>query len=357
MRLVIDLDGVVCTLKKDNESYSEVKPLPEAVEKLKKLKAQGHYIILSTSRHMLTTNSNQGLVNKKIAKITFDWLEENKIPYDEIYFGKPYGEVYIDDSALTFTNWNELDIDGLDKDTLNIVIPMAGLGKRFLDAGYKTIKPLISIKGKPLFNLATESLEFLKTQGYKIRLIFVILKEHDDKFKLGETIKRTHPESQVLVIDNLTEGQAETVLKAKKYINNFNRLIIYPNDTLSENSHLKEIIENAKVDGAIASFEIDFKDERYSFVKSDQNNNVIEVAEKKQISNSISTGLYYFKKGSDFVSAAEEMIRKDIRIKGEFYVIPVYQILLERGKRIKNYSCERLDILGTPEELQSFLDK
>ena len=84
---------------------------------------------------------------------------------------------------------------------------------------------------------------------------------------------------------------------------------------------------------------------------------LLKLQKKKQISNSISTGLYYFKKGSDFVSAAEEMIRKDIRIKGEFYVIPVYKILLERGKRIKKYSCERLDILGTPEELQSFLDK
>src|ERR1043165_8231428 len=111
-RICIDLDGVICTLKKPDETYADVKPMPGAVEKLKELKASGHYIIIQTARHMKTCQGNVGQVVKRVGEITLKWLSDNNIVYDEIYFGKPWANPYIDDNALRFKNWEEIAGDG-----------------------------------------------------------------------------------------------------------------------------------------------------------------------------------------------------------------------------------------------------
>lgn len=108
MRIVIDLDGTICPIKKIGQSYADLLPLPGAVEKIKQLKATGHYIIIHTARNMATQDSNLGKVLKNIGKITLDWLNLHDIPYDEIYFGKPNAHVYIDDRALRFSDWENL---------------------------------------------------------------------------------------------------------------------------------------------------------------------------------------------------------------------------------------------------------
>jgi capsule biosynthesis phosphatase len=105
MRIVIDLDGTICAIKKEQQTYTDVSPLPGAVERLRELKAAGHYLIISTARNMATQESNLGRVVKNIGKITLDWLEEHQVPYDEIYFGKPNADLYIDDRALRFEHW------------------------------------------------------------------------------------------------------------------------------------------------------------------------------------------------------------------------------------------------------------
>jgi capsule biosynthesis phosphatase len=108
MRLVIDLDGTICPIKQKHESYADVSPLPGAVERLSELKSAGHYIIISTARNMATQESNLGRVIKSVGKITLDWLEKHQIPYDEIYFGKPNADLYIDDRALRFEQWESV---------------------------------------------------------------------------------------------------------------------------------------------------------------------------------------------------------------------------------------------------------
>ncbi len=108
MRIVIDLDGTICTLKQKHETYAEVLVKPGAVEFIKKLRAEGHYIIIQTARNMATCEGNVGKVMKNVGKITLEWLEKNNVEYDEIYFGKPNGHLYIDDRALRFENWNSL---------------------------------------------------------------------------------------------------------------------------------------------------------------------------------------------------------------------------------------------------------
>lgn len=105
MRIVIDLDGTICPIKQKHETYADLKPYPGAVEKMRALRQAGHYLIISTARNMATCDSNLGKVMRNVGKITLDWLEQHGIPYDEIYFGKPNAEVYLDDRALRFSDW------------------------------------------------------------------------------------------------------------------------------------------------------------------------------------------------------------------------------------------------------------
>lgn len=111
-RICIDLDGVIAQFKKPNETYADVAPIEGAVEKLKSLKNAGHYIIIFTARHMKTCNGNVSMVVAKQGKTTLDWLKKHDIPYDEIQFGKPWADVYIDDNAFRFNKWSEINDEG-----------------------------------------------------------------------------------------------------------------------------------------------------------------------------------------------------------------------------------------------------
>jgi len=112
MRICIDLDGVICQLRKDREEYQDLLPVEGAIEKIQALKDSGHYIILYTARRMKTHNANTAKVIADIGKITLDWLTKYEIPFDEIMFGKPWADIYIDDNAFRFINWDEILDDG-----------------------------------------------------------------------------------------------------------------------------------------------------------------------------------------------------------------------------------------------------
>ena len=112
MKICIDVDGVLCELRKLEQTYADVAPLPGAIEKMTSLKQAGHYLILNTARHMVTCNSNVGLVVARQGKTLMDWLAKHNIPYDELWFGKPHADVYLDDNAHRFTSWKEISSDG-----------------------------------------------------------------------------------------------------------------------------------------------------------------------------------------------------------------------------------------------------
>lgn len=112
MRICIDLDGVICQLRQPGMSYADVTPVPGAVEKLRALRAAGHTIILFTARHMKTCNGNVALAVARIGRLTLDWLARHGVDYDEIHFGKPWADVYIDDNALRFQSWDQIVDDG-----------------------------------------------------------------------------------------------------------------------------------------------------------------------------------------------------------------------------------------------------
>lgn len=354
MRIMIDLDGVIANLKKTGQEYGSLDVNPGAVKKLKALKDAGHYIIIQTARHMKTCDGDQGKVVAKIGKKTLDWLHKNNIPYDEIYFGKPYAHLYIDDLAYKFTSWDSIEIEDLDDQKVNILIPMAGAGSRFAKAGFKDPKPLIKVFGKPMVQWAMKSFDFLnKIKNYK--LIFVISTEHNKQYGLEKELKRIFGKD-IKVIEQSTppRGQADTCLLAKEYIDNQNKLFIYNCDTYST-SKIWQLIEEEDPDGILPCFKA--TDPRYSFAKLDKHGYVSETAEKKAISDLATNGMYYFKRGSDFVSGAESMIKNKINHNNEFYVAPVYNELIKSGKKIKTILVDKNYVMGTPEELANFLKK
>jgi capsule biosynthesis phosphatase len=112
MRICIDLDGVICRLREPDQSYEELEPVPGAVEKMRQLKAAGHYLIICTARHMKTCQGNVGQAVARQGAVTLEWLARHDIPYDEIHFGKPHAQVYIDDNAVRFESWNAIAPDG-----------------------------------------------------------------------------------------------------------------------------------------------------------------------------------------------------------------------------------------------------
>jgi len=111
-RICLDLDGVIAQFKKEGQTYFDVAVVPGAKEKINALREAGHYIIIHTARHMKTCNGNLGQVNARISQQTLNWLDKNNIQYDEIYFGKPWADIYIDDNAFRFESWSDIADDG-----------------------------------------------------------------------------------------------------------------------------------------------------------------------------------------------------------------------------------------------------
>ena len=115
---IFDLDGTICPIKKKEEKYEDLKPFPEIVDKMKKLKEQGFNILIFTSRNMKTYDGNLGLINANTAKIIINWLDKWQIPYDEIIYGKPWpGEngFYIDDRSIRPRELLEKNVEELNK--------------------------------------------------------------------------------------------------------------------------------------------------------------------------------------------------------------------------------------------------
>ncbi len=351
MRIVIDLDGTICELRKDSQDYADVCPIPNAVQKMNALRKAGHYLIIHTARHMKTCDGNAALVEKRIGKKTRDWLAKHKIPYDELVFGKPYAQLYIDDLALPFRGWDAITPTALDSERINVLIPMAGRGFRFTQAGFTVPKPLIKVRGKMMIEWAMRSFAFLPKKN--IHHIFIVLKEHNKEKKMERALTRIFgAHTTVIELDGVTRGQAETCLAAKEHIQNYNRLFIFNCDTYSVTPNLMHDIKEHDPDGLLVCFHA--TDPRYSFVKLDAHGYVNETAEKKAISTHASNGMYYFKHGHYFVEAAETAIKSTELHNGEFYVAPLYNRLLTLGKKVRIHETKKNWVLGTPEELALF---
>ena len=255
---------------------------------------------------------------------------------------------------------------------LNIVMPMAGRGKRFADAGFKDPKPLIPLHGRPMTEVVIDNLR----PSTPHRFIFLILREHAEQFAFDDHLRRWAPGCEVRFVEQVTEGAACTVLLARELIDDDEPLMIANCDQwvdIDIDDYLaameKPLISSASpptsdlrplpppaADGLIMTMWAD--DPKWSFVKFDEAGRVVEVVEKQVVSNEATVGIYNYRRGRDFVRAADAMIAKNFRVNNEFYVAPAYNELIAEGQRIAVFNVGKeyagMYGLGIPKDLEWF---
>jgi dTDP-glucose pyrophosphorylase len=231
---------------------------------------------------------------------------------------------------------------------INVIIPMAGAGKRFIDVGYTIPKPFIPVKGKPMVQAVVENLSI---DG---KHIFIIQKEHSVGGNLQTFLNAISPNCVIIEVDALTEGPACTALLAEQYIDD-NPLIIVNCDQIIHDFDVNKLLEFSKVndaDGILGAFISTSK--KNSYMKLDPQGEVTEIKEKIVISNTATNGLHFWNNGKDFISSAKEMIAVGERYNNEFYIAPTYNYLVKNGKKILPYFYNLHFPIGTPEDLNKY---
>ncbi len=237
------------------------------------------------------------------------------------------------------------------------LMPMAGEGKRYKDAGYEIPKPLILVSGKPMVVMAAE---FLPKAD---KWVFICRKEHIDNYGIDEVLESHFLNSEIIAVDKLTDGQASTCLLAKDLINNNEELLIgaCDNGMIWDEEKFEEL--KKEVDCLVWTFRnntaVKENTRAYGWVIVDKENNILKTSVKIPISdnpikNHAVVGTFWFKKGKIFVEAAENMIRKNIRVNNEFYVDSVINEVVAAGYKTKVFEVEKYICWGTPDDLRKY---
>lgn len=240
-------------------------------------------------------------------------------------------------------------------DVLNIVIPMAGHGSRFREAGYSLPKPLIPLHGVPMIELVTHNIRPSRAHQF----VYLVLEEHAARYDLRTALERIAPGSHVVSVPRVTDGAACTVLLARDLIDSDQPLMIANSDQWVD-TRIDDYLaagDGHHADGLIMTMTAN--DPKWSFVEFDSAGNVTGVREKEPVSSEATVGIYNFTRGSDFVAAADLMIAEQLRVNGEFYVAPVYNSMIDNGADVRLFNVgpvgDRMFGLGTPGDLVEFL--
>jgi len=236
---------------------------------------------------------------------------------------------------------------------LNLLIPAAGDGTRFAKQGWTVPKPLIEINGVLMLELVLANLNLANSNS-----ILLLRSEHLNGFP-SQKLRLAKSSTTIVEVAHLTEGSVCTVLLARALIDFEAPLLVANSDQIVDfdcNSFVNDC-QKRNLDGSILVFKDASRDVKWSFVRVNANGLVQEVAEKQPISDLATVGIYYFSKGSDFVSAALDMIVRNDRVNGEFYTCPVYNYMIANGARIGVYEIpfEAMHGIGTPDDLEQFI--
>lgn len=238
---------------------------------------------------------------------------------------------------------------------MTVIITMAGLGSRFRKAGYACPKYMIEAKGKTLFEWSMDSL--VGYNDHVSKYIFVVRKEDNtETFIKGKMLQYGISNVEIIGIDYLTDGQATTCMLAIPYCDPEKSILVYNIDTYVEPYEMK--YEDISGEGQIPCFHAD--GDHWSFVKLDEFGRAVEVREKKRISDNCTLGAYYFSSASLYKSLYEEYYKDDRNLeKNEKYIAPLYNFMIEKGMSvtISIVDNKKVHVLGTPEELQIFLNE
>ncbi len=234
---------------------------------------------------------------------------------------------------------------------IHIVVPMGGEGRRFAERGYTFPKPLIEVAGQPLIEIVVRNL----TPSEPHRFVFVCRQEHVQQYALGDVLNLVAPGCRVITMNKPTAGALCSVLLGMEHLQHEEELLVANADQYIDGpvDSFLSAARAARWAGAIMTFPNTHP--RWSYART-EGDRVVAVAEKQPISRNATAGLYYFRRGVDFVSAAERMLLKNASLGGEFYVAPVYNELILAGEHIGVYPIDASAMhgLGTPEEVERF---
>jgi dTDP-glucose pyrophosphorylase len=235
---------------------------------------------------------------------------------------------------------------------INIVIPMAGAGSRFIKAGYSKPKPFIDVLGKPMICHVLDNLTM-----DDVRFILLVRNEHfESEQKTVAEIKLKY-NAEFILIDKLTEGAACSVLFAHRQIDNDNPLLIANSDQIVDMNIADYIHDcNARnLDGSVLCFTDNHP--KWSYARVDEKGFITEIREKEVISEYATVGIYYFKTGKTFVENAIDMIVRNERVNNEFYVAPVYNYAIKAGLQFGIFNIDKTAMhgTGTPEDLDAYM--
>lgn len=234
---------------------------------------------------------------------------------------------------------------------MNILIPMAGEGKRFIIGGFECPKPLIDVLGKPMIQ------QSLDTLGIRGRNIFIIKKSHI-VYGLKSLLKSLYSDCKIIDIDYTTDGAACTCLLAERFINNDDELIIANCDQIMKwnGGEFTSFLNTTHHDGIVVTYYSNTPNN--SYIKVDKNAKGILIREKEVISNESLNGIHYWKKGRYFVESAKRMIDEDDRVNNEFFIAPTYNYMIKDGKSVGIYHIDgnKHIAIGTPTDLYNFVN-
>ena len=369
------------------EAISQLQPDIRLIEVFKELRSRGYQLACASNsirRSVLVMLAKIGIIEYMDLIISNEDVKNSK-PHPEMYWKTmsmmgvlPEETLIVEDSphgllaasrsranVLRVDNPHDLTLEKIESKLnekksmstpkwqggkMNVLIPMAGAGSRFQQAGYTFPKPLIDVEGKPMIQVVVDNLNIEATY------IYVVQKEHREKYNLDTLLNLITPNCKIVEVAGLTEGAACTTLLAKEFIDNDAPLVMANSDQFLEwdsNEFMYKMIEQ-KVDGGIVTFTATHP--KWSFAKVDEYGYVTEVAEKNPISDIATVGVYYWAKGSDYVKYAEQMIEKNIRTNNEFYTCPVFNEAIGDDKKIKTFNIDKMWGLGTPEDLKYYLE-
>ncbi|MQA33279.1 glycosyltransferase family 2 protein [Modestobacter roseus] len=237
--------------------------------------------------------------------------------------------------------------------TLQVLMPMGGLGTRFRKVGVTTPKPLIEVGGVPMFQRALRS--FDPWQGPKTVTV-VVREDNDREFDLAARVRGVEPSAEIVLLDHDTRGAVETCLVARDRLDPDQPLVIMDCDIAFDSPEWFRVLERAvqaqSVDGLLLSFRS--SEPRYSFAEVDDAGLVTRTAEKQAISSDALMGVYSFATTRVFLDAADRLMARQIdAAMPEYYVSLVFNELIDAGRRVGlahgDFYC-----FGTPEELAAF---
>ena len=232
----------------------------------------------------------------------------------------------------------------------NLLLPIAGKAQRFIDAGYTMPKPLILARNKHVIDWALESID-----TSDCNLIFLVRVDHIYNFSIDKILKQKFGDDiTILKVNTVTRGALETCTLAREHIDNELPLIIYTPDvhfgpTFNPNSI------STDSDGFLLTFTANSPDHSYS--EYGQDGMVTNVVEKEVISKEANVGLYHFGTGKMFLKYADEVIKNNMLVKNEFYIAPMYNLMIRDGLKVTAANTEKMHVLGTPHQFEFFVKR